>query len=325
MDYELFMLRTQRPITTSAELDTLEHDWWNKNSELIASVWEMDESFQKIIRTNYIKDAKVFFGETGKIKIFEPGCGSGWVGQMIASNDISIIGTDYSESQISLSQQNAEKKRLTKFCDYYVHQSNEWPESAKECEGILFHSFLHHLNGQELDSFFDSIKSSFPAGTKVWMFEPCFYTQEKKAEIGGLRKKVERVSQRVVVSTIKLLEKLDLLDKKTLFKFQNLEKQAQDNSYYLSPKEVPFDVEEYRAYLSKFMEIKYEKWAIINLVGWSFHINLVKNKTLRTILGNSVLRFLELSDRYLSKSDAYGMLRMKAPIHGFRIYAGTLK
>ncbi len=321
------MLKLQRPITTSAELDTLEHNWWNDHSEVIVSVWEMDTAYQNIIRKHYMQDAKKFFSKSGEIKIFEPGCGSGWVGQMIANDNLSIIGTDFSKTQIDLSKQSAANKSLSAYCNYHEMQSNEWPQSAATCDGILLHSFLHHLNGQELDSFFEDIKKSFPSGTKIWMFEPCFYDgkQGDGLSIDWLRSKIERIGQKIVLLANRFLEKRDLLDTETLTKFKTLETDAQKNSYYLSPKEVPFDVVDYRNYLSNYMRIDYEKWAIINLVGWVFYINLTKDKTLRNILGHTVVKLLAAFDRYLCQSEDYAKIRLKAPNHGFRIYAGTLK
>ena len=107
--------------------------------------------------------------------VVELGCGSGWVGQSICGRELRITGTDFSASQIALARENAARKRLDAFTHYQVATSGVWPSLDRAGTGILIHAFLHHLDGAELDAFFDMLHRNVPPGTQIWIYEPAFY------------------------------------------------------------------------------------------------------------------------------------------------------
>ena len=92
-------MRTERIVVSTKELDELEKEWWNSNAETIEKIWAQNLDLQKQIRLFYLSRMKKFFltGTNKKpFKVLEIGCGTGWVGRLIAGPGLHIIGTDFS-------------------------------------------------------------------------------------------------------------------------------------------------------------------------------------------------------------------------------------
>lgn len=116
----------ERPRVADPEINKLEHEWWENNAALVARFWEMETSISDILRQSYLHEIKNFFLKgRSEVTVLELGCGSGWVGQSIAGNNIRIIGTDFSESQLALARANSTRRGLDKVTSYRVSTSAE--------------------------------------------------------------------------------------------------------------------------------------------------------------------------------------------------------
>ena len=85
-------------------------------------------------------------------------------GSPFAGEQLRITGTDFSASQIALARENAARKRLDAFTHYQVATSGVWPSLDRAGTGVLIHAFLHHLDGAELDAFFEHAAPECSAG-----------------------------------------------------------------------------------------------------------------------------------------------------------------
>ena len=178
-------MKKERSLHTSEELDKLELDWWNRNAEIVSKAWEMHDDVSRTVRKVYLEKARKFFqSDKKKMTILELGCGSGWVGQFIANSNLHIIGTDFSENQIQLAIKNAKKKGLEEYCKYQLTDVfdciNKDSEFFQHIDGVMIHGFLHHLNGQEIETIFYNIKKYLKQGTRLWIYEPAFYLNPTK-------------------------------------------------------------------------------------------------------------------------------------------------
>lgn len=322
------MFRTKRQLKTSRKLDLLEQSWWDKNAKTIARVWQLDEKTSWIIRKDYTQKAKKFFmGKKKTVKILEIGCGSGWVGQLIAGPNMYIIGTDYSHSQIRLARENASKKGLERYCQY------QWIDSVKELkkthlvDGILIHAFLHHLNGEEIENFFKALHIYFPYGTKIWIYEPTFYSSKKNlsVEINWLTNLCLKIANFLFTTLQKIYLKNNLINQDVTNDFLSLTKRAQVNNWYLSPKEVPFDCEDFSNRLTKEIQIKDHYWATIRLISWVWQTSLLKNHLLRIAIQKTVLPFWVLTDKLLAREKKFLRYSLVAPNYAFHVWEGILK
>lgn len=323
--------KANRDYSSNPELDCSEHQWWNENSQIISAIWEMDEEISWEIRKNYINKITHFFqtdnGKSGTI--FEIGCGSGWLGQFIASPKIKIIGTDFSEEQIHLAKSKAQKKKIDDFCFYYTLKSNEWPSDIKNVDLILIHCILHHLDKKEIDIFFNNLKLNLKSGTKVWIYEPAFYVNTTFVRNDDKIKVKTRLAylggQIIANSLTKFLEKFNLIDEKLYQQFINLSKNADEKGWYLSPKEIPFDVNEFSNYLMTKLYVRTHYWQNLFGIGWVFTINLIKKNYLRRIIGKGIIPFFNFFDNQIVKDETFIRNNIILPRYAFHVWEGILK
>jgi SAM-dependent methyltransferase len=314
------MLKIKRDYTTDAGIESRELNWWNSNAEIISKVWEMHEEFSSPIRKNYLKKAKNFLSNgTMCAKVLELGCGSGWVGQSIAGQKLNIIGVDFSESQIKLAKMNAKRRGVDSYCEYRV--SGSLSPHMDEIDGIMIHCFLHHLNEIEIEKVLNDL-SSLRKGTKIWIYEPAFFSKQRHNEfyLSKTSRICRKVSLDVLTIMSKIYSKYNLLDKTVYEKFLDLCSQAERNGWYLSPKEVPFDVDEFSSHLEKHFHIISHYWGNIYIISWVFESNLLKSRILRKIIAGGIIPFLSLTDNRLSREEKFLEEKIVAPIYAFHIW-----
>ena len=102
--------------------------------------------------------------------------------------------------------------------------------------------------------------------------------------------------------------------------YLRLAKLAEYNGWYLSPKEIPFDMEEFSGQLNKLFIIENSYWATINLVGAVQQTNLLKNPYIRKFVNNIVLPLFALTDNKLCREADYSRNYLVAPIYGFHVW-----
>ncbi len=310
-----------RPRQASAEVNTLEHEWWNVNAPLIAKVWEMHDEVSRAARGRYLARARRFFASRPDAHVIELGCGSGWVGQSICGPQLRITGTDFSESQIELARDRAKLKNLEPFTNYVVGSSDTWPTLASPATGVLIHAFLHHLDDAELDGFFAMLHRNLPRGTQVWVYEPAFYATLAPAVSPPAALNLGR---RLAAAVSSAYDRFDLIDHATLDELSSLFARAAENGWYLSPKEVPLEIEGFDAKIASHVAVAETYWANVELFGWVSTTNLLKSDRLRQMATQTVVRLLAELDRRVASDDAFLRSHFVAPLHGFRIWAGVL-
>ena len=154
-------MREKRIKSNDAELDRKEMEWWDANAEIIEKIWALNFDFQKLIRLPYLKKAKHFFitnSANKPLNILEVGCGTGWVGRMIADENLHITGTDFSEAQLKIAKEEAKRFNKEDFCKYQLASSTI---VSKDLDGIILHAILHHFTEEELMTFFNELEKIF--------------------------------------------------------------------------------------------------------------------------------------------------------------------
>ncbi len=320
-------MKIERDYLASQELNTIEHQWWNDNAGLISRVWEMQTDVSWSIRKDYLKKAKCFFLKDKKeVTILELGCGSGWVGQFIAGYNLKIIGTDFSESQVELAKANARQKGLENYCDYFVANSVESASKNQLIDGVLIHAFMHHLDGKEIDDLLENIKRHFKKGTKIWIYEPAFHIKPSSdVQAGFMTKICLKISLSMQNFLHKMYEKFDLIDKETIGSFIELANQAEKMDWYLSPKEVPFEIEAFTRKIENYFELESKYWASVYIVGWAFETNLLKYKAPRFIINKFVMPFFSYTDKLVCKQNGFLRNRIICPSYAFYVWECILK
>ena len=246
-------MRLKRIEISTTELNRIENEWWNTNSDLIEIIWANSFELQQAIRLPYLKRMKSFFLDTAKqtpVKILEIGCGTGWVGRLVADESLHIIGTDFSESQINRAKEEAKRFNKDKFCQYELSDASTF---TKDVDGVLIHAVLHHLSTEELNTFFNEF-SKLKKGTKVFFYEPVFF--EPNTKTGLLEKALNRAILFIKKYAFQQIEKTNAINKQLLSEWNKIYDDATKNGWYISPKEVPFYETEFLDYLHKYGIIK---------------------------------------------------------------------
>ncbi len=315
-------LRTERTHTESKETNDAERAWWNENAELISRVWEMHPEVSWGSRAGYLRRAKRFFLRgRQEASVLELGCGSGWVGQFIAGPELRIVGTDQSESQISLAVANAAARGLDAFCRYSVVDTVKLPCDMKAADGVLIHAFMHHLDGGEVAGLLDDLAGSLLAGTRLWFYEPAFYRSAPESSSRGAAPPFGlRQATWLVQRLSSFYRSRKLLDESTMEQFNALMKQASESGWYVSPKEVPFVVEDFSAALERRFRVAQSYWATVNQVGWAYETNLIADPQWRKLASSTVVPLLRLADENLARDEGYLRAIMVAPNYAFRVW-----
>jgi SAM-dependent methyltransferase len=264
-------MRTERIIHPSEAGNQLEKEWWNKHAATIEKIWAQNIYFQKKVRLPYLKKAKAFFLKDAPrpYTVHEIGCGSGWVGRLIADENLRIIGTDFSDSQIEIAKKNALVEGKTNYVRYIVSDENTFIES----DGLLIHAFLHHLSKDELEAFF-KIFEKYKPGTKIFIYEPVFYKPKEGAPSFG-DKMVNKINAIIRWGSIRLAEMTGNKDEDLDDDIKRINYQAKSNDWYISPKEIPFFEGELESYLTRYCTI--EKKYIVNKTDYDISQALTLN------------------------------------------------
>ena len=234
--------RAQRIQTSSPALDQEEVEWWNAHADLIERIWGLSDALCREVRGGYVAEVRALFQKiTGKRKLhlLEIACGSGWPGRLLADAETRVTGLDFSEKQIQLARENAAASGAVN-CDYRCAGVSEIPAllAGGEFDGSFIHCGIHHLSGAELRAAARSL-SAAPRGTPVILVEPMYHN--RRTIHGGLVARaldfVYGVFQKRAASGLPLDESVTAETKALLEK-------ADRNSWFLSPKEMPFTLPE---------------------------------------------------------------------------------
>ena len=243
----------ERSNVKNTSLNAEEMAWWNTHAALIAKTWEYDENLTILTRGNYLDDAARFFQPdmASDSFVLELGCGTGWVGQHLARSGIRVYGTDFSEAQIALATAQAATRGVSGLCTYGAADSVGFPTKHINISGVLIHAFLHHLDEIELAQLLDALKNRLNTGTKIWIYEPSCYTKTAM-DTFSLEKTVE-IEKNIAEALVQKIHEAtsEFFDFDTHNAFSNLMEIAAKNGWYLSPKEVPLDIDSFTAEAEK--------------------------------------------------------------------------
>jgi SAM-dependent methyltransferase len=254
-----------RNIIANEETNQLEAEWWDKNAQVIEAIWTLPESIRLAVREHYLKKAKSFFlcgsKKTETLKVIEIGCGSGWVGRMIAEpNIINIVGLDLSEQQIQMANQEAIKADLSEICQYYCQNLADFVVSENpNYNSVLIHAILHHLSWQEIHSIFKQI-TVLGSGTKIFIYEPVYLSKyyRNNSLIWRILRKTVKVLFGFPYSLGRFCAcRFEKSYNENLTKDLNcIVEEASKNNWVLSPKEIVFEESELLDFLEKYCRIE---------------------------------------------------------------------
>lgn len=317
-------LKLQRAPQAGAELNARELAWWNANAGTIAKVWEMAPEVSWAVRRAYLERARKFFlAGRERVTLLELGCGSGWLGQSIAGPSLRIIGTDFSESQITLARERAAANGLSAFCEYHVADAVHWAEDARAADGAVIHAFLHHLDDAEIDSVLRGLRARLQPGARVWIYEPAFLEADESAA-GARSDPLAWLLKNAVQACSALVRAgagaLGLRDEATAKQFERLAQMAGENGWYLSPKEIPFFRGQFTQRIERVFALRDCYWATLYLVGWAFEFNLLRSTAIRKAACATVLPLAARCDRFLCGRPAHLAAALRPPNHGFAVW-----
>lgn len=316
LDTPLFTYYT-RPEKSSPVMEEAENLWWNSHGKLIEKVWVLSESVNALYRNDYVLKAAAFFKKENKnAKILDLGCGSGWFGRMIADEDLEYYGMDFSSTQIEIANNEKEKSRNKKQLNYYCLSDIKKIEKLNEITGVVIHAFLHHLYWDELNVLFKELATILPNGCKFFIVEPVYPDPtNQKNESGSLSKISESfiINYRNYLTTFKteLIAK-GLYDTKTEDELNEVFLESSRNGFFLSPKEVPFKLTEFKSFLNKYVSIEnIFHCGVVDLETAQF-IDRIKSKKEQDYykeqlfpLANSIDKFLLSTDYFETNQNNY--------------------
>ena len=314
-------LRLQRPRRADPELNARELDWWNANAATIAKVWEMAPEVSWQVRRAYLERARAFFLEgRERVTLLEPGCGSGWLGQSIAGPRLRVIGTDFSAAQLALARERAAARGVADWCEYHLADAARWPEAARAADGALVHAFLHHLDDAEIDGVLQGLRARLAPGARVWIYEPAFAETDGAARGDAAARMLAGALQAGAALIGLGARALGLRDEATAQQFARLARQAEESGWYLSPKEVPFQLGEFTRRLERDFALRDRYWATLHLVGWALECNLLRAPAARRLACATFLPLAARADRFLAGRPAHVAEALRAPGHGFAVW-----
>lgn len=304
------------------DLDRNELAWWEAHGKLIASVWDFDSYLMCMIRNGYLQRARDFLSDGTSVTVLEPGCGSGGIGQFIAGPDFNIVGFDWSDTMTTIAQRKAKQSSLQDYCTYTSSTMHSCADALNTVNGVLIHSFLHHLDGVELRDFLNTLRAHLRKGSRIWIYEPCFYTSAPTHTLPASVETIRHLdlAEHTLQTIASHIRKWKLIDTSTYDRIVSLFETAAKNGWYLSPKEVPFDIDMFTQLLGDYFLVKDHYWSTIRMYGWLFEPNLITDPQLRHLIISALVPILLEADRHLAADHAFLRHTLVAPDHGFHVW-----
>jgi SAM-dependent methyltransferase len=215
----------------------------------------------------------------------------------LASPELKVTGVDFSEGQIKIARSKAIETRKVN-CDYLQMDINRMGDCfrSNQFDGAFIHCGIHHLSSAELNEFADLLAQS-PKGFPTILVEPAYLDRAHK---------FGRLLGHLLARLTSLIRRLCLAhssqDKAVKQSTERLIRLATDNGWFLSPKEMPFDVREIRNVFSHHFEIK--EIAPVTHFGLDAaqYLATLEDQDLASKIAARVLPVLNLIDRCLIKT-----------------------
>lgn len=284
---------------STPDLDQVEMQWWNRNSELIERIWGLPEGLCRETRVGYLSEIRALFHRlSGKssVNILEVACGSGWPGRILADQTTRVTGVDFSEEQISRAEKRAASTGSTN-CRYLVGDVNKLADfyRSTDYDGAFVHCGLHHLAGDELEKFAKEIGEVRP-GYPLILVEPLYFVRPS-----FVRKAFSKASSLLVRGFKRVFLSRAELDSAIVHASEKLVSEADDRGWFLSPKEMPFTLAEIeRLFLDKFDLVELRPVSHFALIIGQ-HLATLKDQAHAEALGRRWLPYFRGLDQVLGK------------------------
>jgi ubiquinone/menaquinone biosynthesis C-methylase UbiE len=300
----------QRNQFPDPQVDQLETAWWNENAEIIEEIWAQPLTLRRAVREGYLQRAKNFFLEEKAqlpITVLEIGCGSGWVGRLLAERSkLNIIGIDISEQQIALANQNAAKEGLSDTCEYRCQNLAVYTsQSDHNASGAFMQAILHHLTWSEIHTVLAQI-AALGAGTRVFLYKPVYLGSNVNKM--SAKAQVARVLLSALMKIPKVLTVAITVDQRQHInntrkqQAVNLARHATQNGWVLSPKEVCFGEAELISTLNQYFDVKNSYLCNFTSVAAAQTASFYDNPAIHERFNRLILPFAQKLDAYLFKS-----------------------
>jgi hypothetical protein len=311
------LLRGRRSVPDLDE-DRSEHSWWNANADIVERVWANDDDTRQALRGHYLSKARRFLteGEATDAVIIELGSGSGWVGRALIRGARSrLLGIDLSEAQVEIARKNAEAEGLGTQCVYVCANLSDaapYIGDVRAVSGLVIHAILHHLTWSEIDQILTDVVRVGPAA-KLFAYEPVFFPHDEHRV--GL---VGRLSRLLAIS-VALCALLSMRvygritssarDRSFAAEVDRISREAAENQWVLSPKEIVFGREEFLATLDKHFVVNQSYLCnYIDMVAAGMASVLREPGREKRVFLNVFMPVLRALDRWLVASGAiYGL------------------
>lgn len=286
-------LRSEAP---DREIDHEEEAWWNEHAATIEAIWAMAAPVRRTIRGPYLNRARRFFLEGTKIRpvrCLEVGCGSGWVGRMMASpGKLELIGLDLAAEQIRLAQENARTDRLAEATEYRCQNLAEFTvRDAGSVQCVLIHAILHHLSWQEIRSVLSQLQA-LGKGTRIFIYEPAYLADPlsplPQTPAAASARDLAGRSKRETDRFQRLLR--PARDRALVKRVEALAAEAHRQDRILSPKEVVFPEAELIGALEEIGEVAGRRLCNFTSLPAAQYATTIRNGFLQRLFCATVLR-----------------------------------
>src|SRR5262249_48994437 len=156
--------------------------------------------------------------------------------------------------------------------------------------------------------------------------EPAFYISPKLQRPPKLlTSRLQTIGDKLAARLGCFYRKSEIFDAAIYAALSNLTRTAAEEGWYLSPKEVPFDVEWFEATLNKFAHVNRSYWGTIFGIAWCVETSLVKNDLVRQGVSKLVLPFAMWLDRKIAKDDGFLKKALIPPNYAFHVWEAVAR
>lgn len=312
------LLRSRR-FAPNPDEDRSEHSWWNSNADTVERIWANDDDTRQALRGHYLRRARTFLTERGSTEavIVELGSGSGWVGRsLVLGTNSRLFGIDLSEAQVEIARRKAEAEGLGTQCAYVCANLSDARRigDLPAVSGLVIHAILHHLTWSEIDqSLADAVRLA-PAA-RLFVYEPVFFRRdERRVGLVGRAWRLLAVSSALcVLLSMRLYGRITsgARDRRFMSEVDRMSREAAENEWVLSPKEIVFDRDELLDTLRKHFVVEQSYLCnYIDMVAAGMASVLREPGRQKRIFLSGFMPMLRGLDRWLVSSGAiYGLCR----------------
>jgi 2-polyprenyl-3-methyl-5-hydroxy-6-metoxy-1,4-benzoquinol methylase len=286
-------LRSEAP---DPVIDREEEAWWNEHAATIEAIWAMALPVRRTIRARYLGRMRNFFLEgmgARPVRCLEVGCGSGWVGRMVAApGTLELIGLDLAAEQIRLAQENAKADGLAGATEYRCQNLADFTvKDAGSVQCVLIHAILHHLSWQEIRSVLKQLHA-LGKGTRIFVYEPA-YLADPLSELPTTAE--ARAAQELAGRSKRETDRFHRLfrpsrDRALVKRVEALAVEAHRQGRILSPKEVVFPEKELIGALEEIGEVTGRRLCNFTSVPAAQYATTIRNGFLQRLFCATVLR-----------------------------------